>query len=401
MLPKKILNIANELNNSDWIKKLSSLSHIYMVGGCVRDAFLDLPIKDVDLVVENLSLSNIQDLLSSFGRVDIVGKSFSVIKFTPNLHDGEPFDIAIPRIDKKIGDGHKGFEVITDGVNLLKDLERRDFTINSIAFDINELKLIDPFNGINDLNNCIIKATNKKAFTEDPLRIIRGIQFASRFKFNICDETFLLMKENSKLVSEISGERIFEEFQKIIHKKGDVNIAFDLIKDINLDQVFFNNKMTTKTFTHDLDEISFFLMLGKLGKVNPSKFAKTRLKCDANLEKNIQVLDNLVSKLPYANDTDRRMIVFDAFNKAPEVFESSLLPLSACLIFLEMESGIIPKSIKDINLNGDEIMELFNIKGPKIGKLLRELLNAALLHQVDWTNKDECIKFISNKVVLI
>ena len=212
MLPLRLKNIVLFLNTKPFIKELQLVSNVYIVGGCVRDGFLDKNIKDIDLIVEGLPMEQIKSILKKYGKVDIVGQSFAVIKFSTEGFT-EAIDIAVPRIDKKIGTGHKGFKVITDGVNIIEDLKRRDFTINSIAVNIATKEIVDPFNGLEDLKNGLIKATNPKAFIEDPLRILRGIQFASRFSFAIDYDTLELMKQNAHLIKEISGERILEEFK--------------------------------------------------------------------------------------------------------------------------------------------------------------------------------------------
>ena len=147
-LPSELKKILKDLQKQEWIKVLSEYAEIYIVGGSVRDAFTGKPIKDVDLIVDGLSLDGIQKRLQSFGKINLVGESFSVIKFRPNGHIGEDFDIAVPREDRKVGEGHKGFEIVTDGVDIMGDLKRRDFTINSMAVNVLTEEFLDPFNGI-------------------------------------------------------------------------------------------------------------------------------------------------------------------------------------------------------------------------------------------------------------
>jgi tRNA nucleotidyltransferase (CCA-adding enzyme) len=148
--------ILNDLNKQSWVKILLKLSDVYIVGGCVRDAYLNKPIKDIDLVVDGLTTKQIQDLLVDYGKINIVGESFVVIKFKPFGHTGEDYDIAVPRKDRKTGTGHKGFDIET-GVGIKNDLERRDFTINSIAIDIKTGETLDLHNGLEDLKNNILR----------------------------------------------------------------------------------------------------------------------------------------------------------------------------------------------------------------------------------------------------
>ena len=111
MLPVRLQNIISDLQDQPWVISLLHKGKLFIVGGSVRDAYRGEDIKDIDLIVEGLSMEQIKSILIPFGRVDIVGESFAVIKFRPKGHDGEDFDIAVPRKDRKIGDGHKGFEI--------------------------------------------------------------------------------------------------------------------------------------------------------------------------------------------------------------------------------------------------------------------------------------------------
>ena len=148
------------------------------VGGCVRDSILELNPKDIDVEVFGLSPEQLIEVLKRFGKVDEVGVSFGVIKLTT---ENEDFDFTLPRRDNKKGTGHKGFDVEVDHTMTLKEAaSRRDFTINSISRNV-EGHLSDPFNGIEDLQNQILRATSDH-FGEDPLRVLRGFQFCGRFQ---------------------------------------------------------------------------------------------------------------------------------------------------------------------------------------------------------------------------
>src|SRR5690606_8675300 len=142
-------------------------------------------------------------------------------KFKPH-GSVEDIDIAIPRTERATGEGgHKGFEVSSDhNLPIEKDLERRDFTINAIAKDING-NVIDPFGGQRDLKEKIIRVVNPQAFSDDPLRMLRAVQFAARFGFPIEPKTEQLIKANAHRIREIAAERILIELEKIV-KKGDV-----------------------------------------------------------------------------------------------------------------------------------------------------------------------------------
>jgi len=388
--------IIDNLNKKTWVKNLLKESNLFIVGGSVRDSFLNKQIKDIDLVVEGISFKRIKEILFSFGKVDIVGESFSVIKFKEN-GTNEYIDIATPRKDRKINNGHKGFEIITDRVNIISDLKRRDFTINSIAINVKTNEILDPFNGINDLKLKLLKATDANAFIEDPLRILRAIGFSARFNFKIEESTLKLMKENSYLIKEISGERILDEFLKIIDKKGNLNIAFDLLKNTNIDEALFNRKICYNFNIKNTDKISFFYLLGIADNMNPEEFFKNRLKGDYNTFKNIKALNNLL-KIKNNIEEEKRFEIFKIISKYPDIINSNLIPNDIRLILEKMSNHEIPLSMKDLKINGDDIIILSDnrIKNEKIGMILEKMVKNSLMNNFNWKNKQDSIIFLKN-----
>ena len=184
----------------------------YLVGGCVRDWLLGSEIKDFDVEIFNISMNDLVQILSKHGRTDTVGRSFGVIKWTPIK--GETYDIAIPRRETKTGDGHRGFDVEPDPqLDPKVAASRRDFTINSIMYDARKHQILDPFEGQNDLENKRLKHTSN-AFSEDPLRVLRGMQFAGRFGMQGDPSTLKLCQSISNHYSELPPERIWSEWYK-------------------------------------------------------------------------------------------------------------------------------------------------------------------------------------------
>jgi len=399
MIPERVRDILLDLRSAAWLRPILMSADAFIVGGCVRDAFIGKPSKDIDIIVEGLPLEKIQELLRPFGKVDIVGESFSVIKFRPKGFVGEPYDIATPRQDRKIGSGHKGFEIITDGITIEQDLKRRDFTYNSIAVDIKRMEILDPFNGLVDLKNNVLRATDKTAFIEDPLRIIRGIQFASRFGSTIEPNTLMLMRDNADLVAEISGERIFEELNKILTKNGDTELAFKLLHETEVDRALFGDKMFKTEGLGKLDPVSFYYVLGVLGGVNPANFIKTRLKGDANLEKNVRILDQILTEYPNITEKEEFLyFLFKKFEKAPEVMNAVILPAEVDQVVKQMKYKKIPMRMQDIQINGDDVIRISGKKGTYVGQILDIMLRDALMNRYDWKNRDVCIDRLSNLI---
>jgi len=400
MIPAKLKDITAELRNEPWIQEMARNAELYVVGGSVRDAYIGKPMKDIDLIVDGLSIDGILKILKKYGRANLEGESFSVIKFKPKGYEGEDYDIAVPREDRKIGKGHKGFQIVTDGVDVNGDLKRRDFTLNSMAVNVMDDHLLDPFNGLADLKKGVLKATDEKAFAEDPLRILRGIQFAARFGFDIDPNTMKLMQEYASEVKEIAGERIYDEFQKILNKSGDTQMAMDLLHKTGVDEALFNKKMIHyEQGMEHLDPISFYYILGLVGDVDPYTFYMKNLKGSDKQKVGtaIKILDNLLLKWESSSEVEKKYMVMNAIAKVPKIADISLTPGEMDDIVLDMRLMKIPMNPSDVLINGDEVQALFGIpKSRQVGEILEKTRKAALMNEFDWKDKDATLEYVSN-----
>ena len=210
-----------------------------LVGGCVRDYFLNIPVKDYDVEIFGIDCFEIiEKSLKKYGSVKLVGKSFGVLTLRVDEYD---FDFALPRIEKKTGNTHQDFEVITNANLSFKEAAiRRDFTINAIGYDFSKKEFLDPFNGINDLRNKTIKHIDDDTFIEDSLRVYRAVGFASRFDFKIEEKTKVLCKQivlNDEL-KYLPKERIYEELKKLFLKSSKPSIGFELIRELAILKYF-------------------------------------------------------------------------------------------------------------------------------------------------------------------
>ncbi|MFW2234483.1 CCA tRNA nucleotidyltransferase [Aliarcobacter butzleri] len=223
-----------------------------LVGGCVRDSFLNKKIKDYDIEIFNFdSLEILEKSLKKFGNVNLVGKSFGVLTLKIDEYD---FDFSLPRIEKKVGNSHQDFEVSTNANLSFKEAAiRRDFTINAIGYDYFKNEILDPFGGINDLKNKIIKHIDDKTFIEDSLRIYRSVQFASRFEFKIDENTKILCKKivSSGELKFLPKERVFEELKKLFLKSKKPSLGLNLLKEFNI--------MNIEQNLEEIDNLAFIL----------------------------------------------------------------------------------------------------------------------------------------------
>jgi tRNA nucleotidyltransferase (CCA-adding enzyme) len=197
---------------ADILERTPELARAYLVGGCVRDALLGRPVENVDVEAYDVSEPALARALSRWGRVDTVGRSFGVLKLTTG--DGQVVDFTLPRRDSKVRPGHRGFTVAVDpGLEPREAAERRDFTINAMMWDPRERRLLDFFGGRADLEARVLRHTSP-AFVEDPLRVLRGVQFAGRFDLTAAPETAALARTMAGAHAELAGERIRDEWFK-------------------------------------------------------------------------------------------------------------------------------------------------------------------------------------------
>lgn len=217
---------------------------VFYVGGYVRDRIIGKESKDIDVEVYNISPLKLKEILSKYGEVDEIGASFGIL-----LIKGLDIDFAMPRLEKKIGLGHKGFDVsVNPYMSFREASERRDITINSMMEDVLTGEIIDCFGGEKDLGKGIIKHINDATFIEDALRVLRVCQFASRFGFSVDAETLRLCKTID--VRELPKERIFEEIKKALLKSARPSIAFELMRQMGLTMKLFKQ-------LHELPEDSW------------------------------------------------------------------------------------------------------------------------------------------------
>lgn len=185
----------------------------FFVGGCVRDFLMGQPSDDIDICLVGVEcLTDVQQILEFFAdsvTPEPKGKAFPVW-----IADwgGQKIDFALARKESKAGDGRKDFALVTRGVTIDQDLQRRDLTINAIAINCFSGQMIDPFNGVKDIEEGIAREVSP-AFAEDTLRVIRTARFISRFNLTPTDSLIELCE--GLIPNDISPERVGMELKKM------------------------------------------------------------------------------------------------------------------------------------------------------------------------------------------
>ena len=411
----------------DAVDAILSRGEIYEVGGAVRDRLLTggSVSADRDYLVTGIPLDDLIDILKKFGRVDLVGKSFGVIKFTQFEPDTQmTFDITLPRTEFSTGPGHKDFQVTFDHtLRVEDDLLRRDFTINAMAMSINTGGIIDPLGGQKDLKDRVLRIVYPTSFEDDPLRMLRGIQFAARFDFTIESTTFEAMKRNAALIGSVSPERIADELNKLLAKAAKPSEGFRLMQQsgilkeilpelelcVDVDQPGPYHKWNVFEHTlHTIDaarpelKLRMALLFHDVNKPQAKRATEDGATFYGHEKMGARTAKKILQRLRYSNDfTDEVVTLIDRHMFTTGVTDKGLRRLvrrvGVPLIFdlLDVRRADVvgqgmggktddvdkfeadiraelerqpPFSVSDLALDGGAIMELFSIgPGPAIG----------------------------------
>lgn len=219
------------------IKRLQEQGAVsFLVGGCVRDLVLGRDIKDIDIEVHNLPIEGVQKCLESFGPVSLVGKQFGVLR----IH-GIDVDWSLPRRDSS---GRKPTVTIDPYMTFVQAARRRDLTMNAMGINLNDLivsdsgnyEIIDPYHGLEALQNKQLCAVDQELFLEDPLRFFRVMQFIGRFEMMpdqaLQDLCTIMSLADSQVQTPIARERIEDEIKKLLLKSMRPSLGFRWIKDL-------------------------------------------------------------------------------------------------------------------------------------------------------------------------
>ena len=211
----------------------------YYVGGFVRDRLLGIDNKDVDIEVHGIMPQTLHHILEEIGEPLAFGQSFGIFSVR-----GYDIDIAMPRKERAVASengeprGHRDFDIEVDPfIGTYEAARRRDFTINALMEDVLTGEITDHFGGRADLNEGIIRHIDDDTFVEDPLRVLRGAQFAARFGFRTAHETAELCRNIN--LSSLTRERVAEEMKKALLKADCPSVFFEELRKMDQLSVWF------------------------------------------------------------------------------------------------------------------------------------------------------------------
>lgn len=440
-IPKNVLYIIKTLKDQSY--------SAYLVGGCIRDLILNRVPNDWDICTSALP-NEVEDLFDNTIPTGIKHGTVSI-----NIED-ELYEVTTYRYDEVYSDSHIPESVSFDTSNngIYRDLSRRDFTINSIAYDPIDDIIVDPYNGMTDINNKIIKAVGNAVdrFVEDPLRMLRAIRFSCYLDgFNIDKETFKAIEKERHRILFISAERIYSEIKKMIMSDNVDNIMnlhyskldtvifpeFDKACECTQNHPYHNTSVgkhsvnTVKNCPKDLS-IRFAALFHDLGKPlckvmdyrgdhfygHPKvsrDIAKEIMKRWKFSNKDTEIISNLVLEhdtLGYIKNNDWGICIKKLLFKYGEDFVDSLIKLSEADLLahssiaitrnrdildnIKMEHNNIlynkePYSLKDLPVSGEDILSL-----GYSGKIVGYILTFILIDVIKYPNKNTRDYIMSN-----
>jgi tRNA nucleotidyltransferase (CCA-adding enzyme) len=418
-LPDQVKGVISDFKNNKY--------EIYVVGGAVRDLLMGKIVYDWDFTT-NATPEQILEIYPD-GFYD---NKFGTVGLSVDGFD-EPFEITTYRTEHGYSDNRRP-DVIAWGKTLEEDLKRRDFTINAFAHDGENL--IDLYNGQKDLNNKTLKAVGdpNERFCEDALRMMRAVRIAGELKFQIEKETFEAIQSNSTLINKIAKERIKDELFKILKSNNPYSgfvhlkesglmqeILPELIKCFGIEQKSPNRHHIYDVGTHLLMSLKeckstdpvtrFATLIHDIGKPQTVRKLPSGVITFYNHEMvSTRIAENIADRLKFSSKEKDKLVKLVRFHQftVDEHQTDSAIRRFITNVGLEYVEDMLdlrvadrlgggasetswrledfkkrlievqkqPFAIKDLKINGKDVMEKLNIPaGPKVGEILEKIFN--------------------------
>lgn len=398
-MPYEVTVALSLLNNNGF--------EAYIVGGCVRDSLLGVLPKDWDITTS----AKPEEIIWCFKNYRTINTGLKHGTVTVIIN-GKQLEVTTYRIDGRYTDNrHPDSVVFTEKIS--HDLKRRDFTINSLAY--NKQGLVDLFGGAEDIKNKTIRCVGEpdERFKEDGLRILRALRFASVLGFDIDENTSFSIHRNKDLLNNISGERISAEFSKLITGVNYHNIMNDY-RDVI--EVFIPelSKIGEKDWNHILSSMNFadgvILKLALiLYKTGNSENILKNLKYDSKTIKSVKTMEKYndeeilpdkvsikkqLNTMDYDNYTNLLKFKTAIFMANKNKYEHELNNIkNAKIILNDITNNKECYNLKMLTINGEDLMNAGIPKGIILGSVLNELLNLVIEEKLE-NNKGTLINYV-------
>lgn len=397
-LPKEFEDARNVLETIE-----SAGYQAYFVGGCVRDLLLKRNLHDIDIATSAYP----EEIKKNFPKTVDTGIKHGTVTV---LQDKNSYEITTFRTESGYQD-YRRPDKVTFVRQLSDDLKRRDFTINALALDIHG-QIIDLFNGINDLNQHVIRAVGNpnERFNEDALRMMRAVRFSSQLGFDIENETFLAIKNYAYLLNKISIERIRDEFLKLMQgryaQKGltqmiqtelarycpgfdghliDMSTIASLIKNKKMNEIEIWT-MVAYHFGFSEQDTNHFLREWKVSN-KEIKLTECALKV-VYAQQNYQITGDLLLNL------NKESIIAGV-----HVAQISGFHYWSLDKWLLNYNDLPIHNKNELDITGTDIIQKLNIEpGPKIGKILDKTVGAVINKKVK-NNFDLLLSYIKEHIL--
>jgi tRNA nucleotidyltransferase (CCA-adding enzyme) len=430
----KLVSILNSLEFKDDI--VNAGGEIYAVGGIVRDAIMNKPSDDLDIVVRGVPYDELFSILSKYGKATDTShekeggdKDFGSTKFVSNNEDFNQYlndngvardiDVMLPRKDAKDPNvkGHKGIKSdVNPMYSIEDDLGRRDITINAIAMDLDG-NLISKGTGLEDIKQGVIKAVSEDAFIEDPLRMLRAVRFNARYNYEWDDATIDLIKQNVHLLSdksELPKERFLMEFEKMIGK-SDLGRAVKILVDLGMYEAIFGIKPKINDYDKFKDARNVaefaYMMFENEPKESIVNLVKKNITNSKDIISYIQALILYKDKVQNKeiSELDRVNILSKLYKLSKDaLLNSDFIDIKDRDVINKINSGSIPKDENDLAFKGEEFLNYVKNKiidefeefinkrdGVKMGKAKKAALQAIYAEEIK-NNPQEIKEFLEN-----
>ncbi|PJA46993.1 hypothetical protein CO172_03285 [Candidatus Uhrbacteria bacterium CG_4_9_14_3_um_filter_36_7] len=387
-------NIEKKISFLSIFFKTFPYGNIYLVGGAVRDLFLNRKTNDIDLVIQHVPKNKLELFLQKYGNLYFVEKKFGTYKFIFKNNPDLIFDIALPRTEESLSTSRGGYREFSiksqKDLPIEKDLSRRDFTINAMAYNLRLKNLIDPFKGKQDLQKHLIRSVGdaKQRFKEDHSRVLRAIRFACELQFSLSRSMVQTIKNFSVQIDEknfqVSKEIKAREFIKSFFSDPIQSIClferFDLLKYVFSIPFSFQKKTIKRLKILQQKKAPLSLLLVGLIFDLPSqeqtiiirelRFSGFPTNCPLYInQKEINWLLAATYSLKTTKITDLSNVEFEKCFLAP--------PSALLLLLLQAEKESNPKQIDPtVYQIQKRINELYRITNTPKGSLIAPLITA-------------------------